>query len=245
MLREMEHRPEGLAAAARHRGRSLHRPAGLLLDMDGTLVDTEPLWFAAERAAVASFGGHLPDEAADELLGLDTTSLIAQLIDRYGAATDPVTLGRAIVEELGSLLGTAAPLPGAPELVEAALTAGLRLVVVSNSPARVVEATLAPHAWARGLRVRVTADDAVRPKPAPDLYHVGLDRLGLGAEGVVAIEDSPVGATAAVAAGLRCIGVASRLAPPEDLLALTPYVVRDLHEAAVWLGLADAGHPPD
>jgi HAD superfamily hydrolase (TIGR01509 family) len=213
------------------------RPGGLLLDMDGTLVDTEPVWFAAEQAAVARFGGHLPDEARDELLGTDEQTLMALLIERYGADTDVDTLIAALGEEIGDRLDQAPALPGAAELVEAALAADLACAIVSNSPAIVVEATLAPHSWARELRVRVTADDVARPKPAPDLYLLGLERLGLHGPDVVALEDSPLGATAAVAAGVRCIAVASPRAARAALGVVTPYVARDLFEAAGWLGL--------
>jgi HAD superfamily hydrolase (TIGR01509 family) len=211
--------------------------------MDGTLVDTEPVWFAAEQAAVARFGGHLPAEARHATLGVDAETLLDLLIGRYGAATDRATLVEALGEEIGTRLDEAIALPGAAALVEAALDAGIPCAVVSNSPAVVVEATLAPHPWARALRVRVSADDAPRPKPAPDLYRVGLERLGLQRSCAVAIEDSPLGATAAVAAGLRCIAVPAGQAAREAFEAVTPHVARDLHEAAAWLGLvgADAG----
>jgi HAD superfamily hydrolase (TIGR01509 family) len=213
-------------------------PVGLLIDMDGTLIDTEPVWFAAEQAAVARFGGHLPDDAREALLGTDAETLIAVLIERYGADTDHASLNQALGEEIGSRLGEAPALPGAAELVEAAAIAGLRCAVVSNSPAGVVEATLAPHRWARWLDVRITADDVRRPKPSPDLYRLGLTRLGLDASEVVAVEDSPLGATAAVAAGVRCIAVPAPQAARGAFGGVTPYVARDLYEAAVWLGLA-------
>jgi HAD superfamily hydrolase (TIGR01509 family) len=208
--------------------------------MDGTLIDTEPVWFAAEQAAVARFGGHLPDEARVALLGTDAQTLITVLIERYGADADRDVLIEALGEEVGSRLDEAPALPGAAELVEAAVMAGLRCAVVSNSPAGVVEATLAPHRWARWLDVRVTADDVLRPKPFPDLYRLGLARLDVDAADAIAIEDSPLGAAAAAAAAVRCIAVPSPRAPRGAFGAVTPYVARDLYEAAAWLGLAAA-----
>lgn len=216
------------------------RPLGLLLDMDGTLVDTEPVWFTAEQAAVARFGGHLPDEAFRDLLGLDARGVVDLLIRRFGADTDATTLRSAIGDEVGTRLPTAAAMPGAPELVEAALGAGVRVAVVSNSPRIVVEATLAAHDWARPLAIRVSADDAERPKPAPDLYRLGLRRIGVPGPAAVAIEDSPTGARAAVAAGLRCLALVSSHVTPDDLRGLTPHLVGDLFEAAALLSLAPA-----
>ncbi len=223
------------------------RPAGLLLDMDGTLVDTEALWFEAESAATARFGGHLPASAEAALLGVDTDTMLALLRSRYGAQTDHVTLRAAVLDELGERLARARVCPGAAELVAAAHAAGIRCAVVSNSPASVVEATLAPHPWARTLGVRVSADDAPHPKPAPDLYQLALSRLGLAPEQCVAIEDSPTGARAAMAAGIRCLGVARGAEQAAALHAVTPYVLPSLGAAGHWLDLLDpdAWHDPD
>lgn len=223
------------------------RPAGLLLDMDGTLVDTEALWFEAERAATARFGGHLPAAAEAALLGVDTDTMLALLRARYGAQTDLATLRTAVLDELDGRLAQARVCPGAAELVAAAHAAGIRCAVVSNSPASVVQATLAPHAWARVLRVRVSADDARHPKPAPDLYQLALRRLGLAARQCVAIEDSPTGARAAMAAGIRCLGVAHGAEQAAALHAVTPYVLPSLSAAGHWLDLLDADgrHDPD
>ncbi len=216
------------------------RPAGLLLDMDGTLVDTEALWFEAERAATARFGGQLPAAAEATLLGVDTDTMLGLLRSRYGAQADNATLRAAVLDELDGRLAQARVYPGAAELVAAADAAGIRCAVVSNSPASVVRATLAPHPWARVLRVRISADDARHPKPAPDLYALALQRLGLAAVRCVAIEDSPTGARAAMAAGIRCLGVARSAEGAAALHAVTPYVLPSLGAAGHWLDLLDA-----
>ncbi len=126
---------------------------------------------------------------------------------------------------------------GAGELVEAALRAGVRCAVVSNSDAAVVHQSLAPHPWASALTVRVSADDVANPKPAPDLYLLALARLGLDAASCVALEDSPTGARAAAAAGLRCIGVAADAEQRRALRRHTPHVVASLDAARRWLAL--------
>ncbi len=205
--------------------------------MDGLLVDTEALWFEAERAATERYGGCLPDEAEAALLGVDTDTMLGLLRTRYGASADAETLRRVVLEELGGRLARSRALPGAAELVEAAAAAGLRCAVVSNSPAGVVEASLAPHPWARHLRVRVSADDASNPKPAPDLYLESLRRLALSPGECVAFEDSPVGAQAAIAAGLLCLGVAHDAAQAAALRQVTPHVLRSLGAARRWLAL--------
>jgi HAD superfamily hydrolase (TIGR01509 family) len=213
------------------------QPAGLLLDMDGTLVDTEALWFEAAQVATERCGGLLPDDAEALLMGIDTDTMLSLLRRRFGAEADVETLRAAVFEALGERLGGAHACPGAAELVAAATAAGVCCAVVSNSPAGVVHATLAPHPWAARLRVRVTVENVRRPKPAPDLYRLALARLGLAAADCVAIEDSPTGARSAVAAGVRCLGVARAAEHAAALHAVTPHVVRTLHEAARWLDL--------
>ncbi|MFN2323048.1 MAG: HAD family hydrolase [Trueperaceae bacterium] len=217
---------------------SLDRPPlGLLLDMDGTLVDTEGLWFEAEQAAVARWGGHLPDAAAASLLGLDTQALVAHLAAGYGAQASPGELLATIEAEVGGRLASTPACGGAGALVEAALRHGVRCAVVSNSTAAVIEASLAPHPWAVALTLRIGADAVRHPKPAPDLYALALARLGVGAVDCIAVEDSPTGVRAAVAAGLTCLGVAADFGARATLHALTPHVVGSLDDARVWLAL--------
>ncbi len=215
------------------------RPDGLLFDMDGTLVDTEPLWFEAAQEAVARFGGHLPDAAAEALVGLHTPSIIDTLRTRFGAAVRPAALHAAVLDALAERLRRARAMPGAADLVAAAMAHGVRCAVVSNSSADVVRDTLAPHPWARDLTLRVSADDVRAAKPAPEIYLLALERLGLDAARCVAIEDSPTGAIAAVAAGVRCIGVAQSAAQATALHDVTPYVLGSLAAVGHWLDLLD------
>ena len=212
-------------------------PVALLLDMDGTLIDSERLWFEAERAAVARFGGELPASAEASLVGLDTDALVERLRRGHVPHVANGELREAILREVASALVDVPACAGAGELVEAALRAGVRCAVVSNSSGEVVRQSLAPHPWASTLTVRVSADDVAHPKPAPDLYLLALARLGLDAASCVALEDSSTGARAATAAGLRCIGVAADGEQRRALHRHTPHVVESLQAARRWLAL--------
>ena len=128
------------------------------------------------------------------------------------------------------------------ELVAAAVAHDVRCAVVSTSSAQVVHDTLAPHAFAAHLSVRLSADDVPSPKPAPDLYLAAIARIGVPAERCVAVEDSPTGARAAVAAGLRCIGVAPDHANADALRAVATVVVGSLAEAGQRLDLRQPSH---
>jgi HAD superfamily hydrolase (TIGR01509 family) len=96
--------------------------------------------------------------------------------------------------------------PGALELV-ARLRGRLPLALASNSPRRLVDAALATARLAEAFDVIVTSDDVERSKPAPDIYLLVCERLGVPPEHVLALEDSSAGVASAKAAGLACIAV--------------------------------------
>jgi HAD superfamily hydrolase (TIGR01509 family) len=119
-------------------------------------------------------------------------------------------------------------MPNADVWVEAVATAGRARAVVSNSPRAMVEASLAPHAWARHLEVRVAIEDVRRGKPHPDSYLLAAERLGIDARDALIVEDSEAGARAAIAAGATCLFVTNGVVPDERARAITPHVVRSL-----------------
>jgi HAD superfamily hydrolase (TIGR01509 family) len=121
--------------------------------------------------------------------------------------------------------------PGAVELVER-LRGRTRLGLASNSPRALVDTALATARITDAFDTIVTSDDVMQPKPAPDLYLLACERLGVAPQEALALEDSASGVAAAKAAGLTCIAVpqfaetdvsaADRvIASLEDLLAET------------------------
>jgi HAD superfamily hydrolase (TIGR01509 family) len=96
--------------------------------------------------------------------------------------------------------------PGAIELVER-LRGRTRLGLASNSPRSLVDTALATARLADAFDAIVTSDDVDHPKPAPDLYLLACERLGVAPDEALALEDSPSGVAAAKAAGLTCIAV--------------------------------------
>ena len=215
------------------------RPTGVLLDMDGTLVDTESLWYEATRAAFRDLGADLPATAEQEMLGLDAETALDLLSTRYAVDVDRPALDLALRAALGPALAKAHERPGAGVLVARLVDAGVAMAIVSNSSHEVIEATLAPHAWADAIPQRYSVDDVALGKPAPDVYRFAARRLALAPEACVAIEDSVTGATAAVAAGVPCIAVTFDV-ERSALQRVTPYVVDSLGEA---LSLLDLTHP--
>jgi HAD superfamily hydrolase (TIGR01509 family) len=196
--------------------------------MDGTLVDSEPIWFRVLRAVVPEFGGELPADAHGALHGSDRATTTRVLRERFGLTGDAGAFWAEVVERLTVELADARAMPNAGAWVEAVAAAARPQAVVSNSPRAMVEASLAPHAWARHLRVRITVDDVARGKPHPDGYLLAAERLGVTAERCLAVEDSEAGARAAVAAGATCLFVTNGVVPDARARAITPHVARSL-----------------
>lgn len=180
----------------------------VVLDCDGTLVDTQARWDRA-CAAVCALHGVSPD-AADRLalVGLHLPELgraLARLLGRPAAH-------RALARQVGELVeeglaeGVSA-MPGAVAFVTR-LAADRPLAVVSNSPRHAVLRHLRHIGLADAFELVLGSDDVERPKPAPDLYRTACARLRVPPRGAVAVEDSAVGVRSARAAGLYVVAVA-------------------------------------
>jgi len=220
-------------------GRS-QRPAAVVFDSDGVLVDTEPAWISARRALFARHGLELGPREERRTLGTGvsgTGEVLSALLGQTGRAEG---LSRELLELLLAEVAKVPPraLPGAFRLLDA-LRGNLPVAVASNSPRVLLSKTLEEAGLDGQFDVVLGADEVPNPKPAPDLYATAVERLGSEPADSVAVEDSPAGVAAARAAGLLVIGIRSR--PDIDLDA--DEVADSLSDPrfASWIGLID-GH---
>ena len=203
----------------------------VLLDMDGTLVTTEEIWFKAGVSTAARYGVSLPASAAAELHGLDVPPFVERLGSDHGLKAPADEFSAALLAEVMAALGGAEARPGAASLVERVVASGKPTALVSNSSHEVIDATLGPFEWGDLLEQRFSVDEVERGKPAPDLYLHAAASLGVSPRRCLIIEDSFVGVSSAVAAGSTCVAVTFDQEPSGfDLLA--GYVVRSLNEVA-------------
>jgi HAD superfamily hydrolase (TIGR01509 family) len=182
-------------------------PRAVVFDLDGVLVDSESIWAEAEGTTVRSLGGDYTPALAAQLYGRghrDGGRLLAQLLGGDPDAVAERLLGHALA---GFRRGVTA-LPHAVELVTS-LRGKLPLAVASNSVRPIVEAALGSVGLEAAFDAVVCGDDVERPKPAPDVYLAACRALGVLPGAAVAVEDSPVGTTAAKAAGMMVVGVPS------------------------------------
>jgi HAD superfamily hydrolase (TIGR01509 family) len=179
----------------------------VLFDMDGLLVDTEPLWFDVETAVMAKLGGNWSHQDQGKLVG---GSLKATLDYLLGKATHPVprqTLARWMVDGMIARLRSSAVTtrPGAVELLAEVKAAGVPYALVTSSERVIMDAVF----QATGLRFPVTvcAEDVSRIKPDPEPYLLGTKLLAADPGCSVVLEDSPNGVASAEAAGCRVVAV--------------------------------------
>ena len=212
-------------------------PAAVVFDCDGLLLDTESAWTRAEDVLYARRGVAFTLEHKQDLIGTSGPAARATFERHLGLPGQ----GDELMAELDELVTAevrraAPPQPGAVELVAALRRRGTPIGLASNSPARLVELALEVSGMAGRFDSVLTADQVAHPKPAPDIYLESCRRLGAAPENAVALEDSPTGVAAALAAGLFVIGV-----PSLEGVALESAHRRapSLASAAVWdaLGL--------
>lgn len=182
----------------------------VLFDMDGTLVDTERLWWEAVREVAAGLGRELTGADRPEVLGRPVEHTAGWLA-RLTAGSAEHLAGRLHTEFADRVRAGVVPRPGALALLDALAREEVPTALVTASPRAVADTVLAVLGADR-FQVSVTADDTPRTKPDPDPYLAACAALGVEPARCVAVEDTATGVASAEAAGCAVLAVPS-LAP--------------------------------
>lgn len=199
-----------------------------VFDLDGVLVDSEPVWEEVRRAFVAEHGGAWQPDTQSRLMGMSTGEWAAYLRE-LGVRMEPDEIARGVVEEMAARYRDGVPLmPGAVEAVRR-LSASLTLGLASSSPRRLIDVVLDAAGLAEYFAATVSTEEVPRGKPAPDGYVEAARRIEVEPGACVAVEDSSNGLRSAYAAGMRVIAIPHpRYPPAPDALALAWRVLPDL-----------------
>src|SRR5579859_1423647 len=190
-------------------GGSSPRASTVLFDMDGLLIDSEPLWLEVETIVMARLGTEWTEADQAQLIGGSLERSVRYMLGRAARPAPPEVVGEWLMSGITERVRRAGvPVqPGARELMAEVEAAGLPHALVTSSERRFMEEVLA----STGLRfdALVCADDVSVTKPDPEPYLLAAKLLGADPARCVALEDSPNGVASAQAAGCQVIAVPS------------------------------------
>lgn len=184
----------------------------ILFDMDGLLVDSEPVWFEAEKEMIEAAGYCYADEVREQTIGVRSDEFAEIIYRNYPrVAESPAAIIREISTRVLALpRERVPPRPGADEILRYVAERGIPRAIASSSGQRVIEHFVRLLGWDALIPRRFSADSVARGKPAPDIYLYAARQIGIKPEDCLALEDSPAGTQAALAAGMTCYTVPDR-----------------------------------
>src|SRR3954451_9816419 len=171
---------------------------GVIFDCDGTLVDSEPLAGEAWRRAVAPYGYEVSNEVLDSCMGIPYARTHAYLSERV-ALPDAQAFWPGLSQELFALIDARlVPFEDAITAAQELRSRGVPIAVASSSPRERLDRTL--HRAGLSFGVTIAGDEVEHGKPAPDMFLLAAERLGVAPVRCVVVEDSPPGVAAGRAA---------------------------------------------
>jgi HAD superfamily hydrolase (TIGR01509 family) len=203
----------------------------VVFDMDGVLVDSEPVWEEVRRAFVAEFGGEWAPDSQRRLMGMSTREWARYLGEELGVRLSPDEIAGTVVRRMADRYAEHLPLLAGAVAAVRGLDEWWLLGVASSSPPVLIDTVLRTARIDMLFDVALSSETVPHGKPAPDVYLSVAERLGVEPERCAAVEDSSNGLRSAAAAGMRVIAVPHPRYPPDpDALALASTVLTSLAE---------------
>lgn len=195
----------------------------VIFDMDGVIIDSEPLQMQALIEAIkASSGVELTPQALGWTTGRGNAEVWQRLRALYPIAWEQEKVRAYQLDALFKLMDTsplAVPIEGILPLARALKAKGIPMAVASSSSLSIIDKVLDKLALREYFTLIATGDEVPASKPAPDIFLLAAQRLGCKIEGCWVIEDSYNGVTAAKAAGMHCIGFYNPHSGNQDISA--------------------------
>jgi HAD superfamily hydrolase (TIGR01509 family) len=203
----------------------------VVFDLDGVLIDSEPVWEQVRRQVVAEHGGRWAADAQQRIMGMSTGEWARYLAEDLGVGLPPETIAALVIERMKARYTEHLPLmPGAAEAVRR-LAARWPLGLASSSPPSLIDTVLDAAGLRECFVATLSTEQVAQGKPAPDIYLAVCARLGREPPRCAAVEDSTNGLRSAAAAGLRVIAIPHPRYPPDPgALAAAGLVLTGLDE---------------
>lgn len=201
----------------------------VIFDLDGVLIDSEPVWERVRRAYVDEAGGRWLPDSQRRLMGMSTAEWSSYLASDLGVGRPAATVAREVIERMTEAYAANLPLlPGAVDVVRQ-LANRWPLGLASSSPRTLVDEVLRDADLTGAFRATRSTEEERHGKPAPDVYRSVATALGADPHRCVAVEDSSNGLRSAGAAGMIVIAVPRPDYPPDpDALALAAVTLSGL-----------------
>ncbi|MGI9533569.1 MAG: HAD family hydrolase [Thermodesulfobacteriota bacterium] len=195
----------------------------IIFDMDGVIINSEPLWEKSEKILMNNFGLAYNSDYRDKILGLNQTDSACLLRDTFNINK---TVNEIIDERLKILLrlyeDELTLINGIEKLISDSLKKRLKVGLASSSPMRIIEFVLNKFEIKKYFHSVVSGECTINGKPHPDIYIKASKQLGIDPGECIAVEDSINGTISAKNAGMYCIAI------PDTRLLINEYKIADL-----------------
>ncbi len=201
---------------------------GVIFDMDGVLVDSEPFICKAACMMFAERGVAVEPEDFEPFVGMGENRYIGGVAEKYAHEVDILQVKKRTYDiYLEIIKGELEPLPGVFDFIGLCKAREFKLAVASSADLRKVEGNLEEIGLPLdSFDAVITGDDVENKKPAPDIFLLAAERIGLSAADCLVVEDAVSGVEAAKAAGAQCLGITSSFT--EEQLKGADFFARDL-----------------
>ncbi|MBD2458648.1 HAD-IA family hydrolase [Nostoc sp. FACHB-87] len=217
--------------------------AAVLFDLDGTIVNTDPIHYQAWQQMLADYNIEIDEKFyQSRISGRLNPEIVKDILPQLSPAEGQKFADdkEALFRELASHLQ---PLSGFAELLAWTETHQLKRALVTNAPRLNVEFVLEVLGIKEAFHTVILAEDCTAGKPDPAPYQAALNKLKINAEKAIALEDSPSGIRAAVAAGIPTIGIASTH-DPQNLQTVGAFMaIPDFTDLQLWTFLNSLTEP--
>lgn len=202
-----------------------------IFDMDGVIIDSEPLHFQVDQDTMSHFGVAIRKEDLEEYVGMTNPEMWSGIRIKYRLKESvPEIIDYQLKEKLAALSElNVAPIGGIVELIQELHGRAVKIGLASSSPRIFIEAVLNKFGITRFFDCIMSGEEVRNGKPAPDVYVETANLLGVSADRCVVLEDSKHGVAAAKAAGMKCIGFQNPNSGHQDL-SNADFVVHSINE---------------